>query len=179
MTTISQGLRLVKKLKNQLTENLSRASLAVSYDTKNPPAFEYQLSLAEANRVRNELISLETRIAVANATTVLELEPSFRSELGLTSDPVMIHAVRLLQELKGQITWVRALNSKARASTVSSNEETVYINGQYTTVFNEVTTVCSLPELERSDLVASLQDRFDRLNDLVETKNHQTVLLPV
>ncbi len=36
------------------------------------------------------------------------------------------------------------------------------------------TYVCALPEAKRDERVRALQDRFDKINDLVETTNHKT-----
>ncbi len=179
MTTISQGLRKTKKLKNQLTELLARAAGAVSHPEKNAPAFEFVASTLEAEKVRSSLVALETSIAIANATTVVELDADLRAVLSLESDPVLAMAVRLLQELKGRIVWTKGLAVQARTSTTSSEPEYQMTAEGYRHVMVEKVTLCALPEPEKAALVNGLQDRFDRLNDAVETTNHRTVLATV
>ena len=165
--TISQALRMMKKLKGQLAEHLERAVRAVSYPEKSPPAFEFAKCMEAADSVRDQLTRLDAAVAVANATTPFEFEGKKMP---------LIQAVKILQELKGQLTWVKALPVQAQSETTVSETEYVEVNGDYKHVRVDKKHVCALPEARRAELASSLQDRFDRLNDAVETTNHRAAV---
>jgi hypothetical protein len=165
--TISQALRRMKKLKGQIAEHLDRATRAVSYAEKSPPAFDFAKCMEAAGAVRAELVALDAAVAVANATTELEFDGARMP---------LVQAVKTLQELKGQITWVKALPVQAQAEIVVETTEYAEVNGDYKHVRVEKKHMCALPEAKRAELTASLQDRFDRLNDAVETKNHRAAI---
>lgn len=162
--TISQGLRAVKKLKGQLASFQTRMTESVAHKSSEEPAFNFVELIDSANKIRLELIDLETRIAVANATTNIDMD----------GKPVsLIKAVRQLSEYKSQITFYRSLPSKAQAKTIS--DETDWgEDGKRHRVSIEWT--CHLPEANKISVIDSFQDRFDRLNDLVEQKNHITLI---
>lgn len=165
--TVSQALRRMKKLKGQVAEHLERATRAVSWAEKSPPAFEFSKCMEEAEAVRDELVALDTAVAVANATTELEFEGARMP---------LVRAVKLLQELKGQIAWAKALAVQPQADFVVESTEYAEVGGDYKHVRVERKHKCALPEAKRAELASSLQDRFDRLNDAVETKNHRTAV---
>lgn len=161
--TISQGLRQAKKLKGQLAELQVRASSNVSYRQDTKPAFDFRETLERMAEVRASLVELESRIAIANATTTISL--------GGDSTP-LVYAVRILQELKGTIAWYKGLPCRAQETT---HEDDWDYDGDKRTKTRTAWT-CSLPEAERAAKVESLQAEFDAVNDLVERANHSTVL---
>lgn len=163
--TISQALRRIKKLKGQLADHLARAQAGVSFRVDSPPAFAFAASVERANAVRDELLGLESRLAVTNANTSFDFDGR---KVSLAS------AVRLLQELKGQIAWYKALPVRAREDT---SEESWSYNDEGKHVRTQIAWKCSLPEEKRAAVSEGLQDHFDRLNDAVERANHSTVLV--
>lgn len=165
--TISQALRQVKKLKGRLAEATARASSAVSHQMGQEPAFSFNQSLEQANKLRGDLISLVAQIRVTNALTTIE---HGGKRLTLTE------AVAKLEDLKGEIAWFKGLLVKAQ-ETVNETEWGYGDNGQRAQI--TVSWKCHFPEAKRAGEVERLQDIFDRLNDAVERANHATVLRPV
>jgi len=163
--TISQALRRIKKLKGQLAENLIRSQAGVSYRVGAPPAFAFTASVQKADAIRQELVQLESRLAVTNATARID----FHGDC-----PTIAFAIRQLQELKSQIAWYRALPVRAHEET---SEETWDYDEGGKHVRTQVPWKCDLPEEKRATVVDDLQDQFDRLNDAVERANHATVLM--
>jgi len=159
--TISQALRRIKKLKGQLGEHQARAQASVTHLVEHVPAFIFSTQIEKMDVVRTELLDLETAVARANAATVLEWDGK-KIALAL--------ATRTLAELKSQIAWFKALSVKAQAET--SEEDYDYTAGGNVKVTKKF--ICHLPELKKAEKVTELQDRFDKLNDLVETTNHRT-----
>lgn len=163
--TISQALRRIKKLKGQLADHLTRAQAGVAFRVDSPPAFAFAASVEKANAVRDELLGLESRLAVTNANTSFDFDGR---SVSLTA------SINLLQELKSQIAWYKALPVRAHED---MNEESWSYNDEGKHVRTQVAWKCSLPEEKRAEVVERLQDRFDRLNDAVERTNHATVLV--
>lgn len=163
--TISQALRRAKKLKGLISENLQRAQAGVSYRADSEPAFKFPTSMEKAGEARRELIEIEGRLAATNVATTVEFEGKAIS---------LALAVRILQDLKAQIAWYRALPVRPQED---SSEESHDYSPEGRLIPVSVKWKCDLPEARRAEAVDGLQDRFDRLNDLVENRNHVTPLV--
>src|SRR5271170_7991183 len=95
--TIAQALRRIKKLKGQLSEQSTRAQQGVSYVQGKAPAFRFQEACQIRDVVRQEMLDLESRVAVANAKkTVVD---DFGNKV------LLARTVRELQEIKGEIAF--------------------------------------------------------------------------
>lgn len=165
--TIAQALRRIKKLKGQIAENSTRAQQGVSYVKDKAPAFSFREAVLALNVARNEMLDLESRVAVANAKKTI----TDTSGTKLT----LAHAIRQLQELKGQIAFLRGLNLRDE---VVREKETEWSDDQFKNLIriNEVVYVSDLSEQDRDREVKLLQDQFETLNNTVEEANH-TVLV--
>ncbi|OGL74154.1 hypothetical protein A3E39_04205 [Candidatus Uhrbacteria bacterium RIFCSPHIGHO2_12_FULL_60_25] len=163
--TISQGLRLVKKLKGQLAEVTGRAQGAVSFDVKSKPVFPFADQVRQRDEARERLVTLEAAVARANATT----EVTFGGRA-----MTLAEAIRRLQELKGDIGFFQGLT--IREGTVRQGSEYEWDTALQRQVSRpvEVTYETSLKEVDRVAKVQALRDEFDGLNDAVETANHRT-----
>jgi len=164
--TLSQALRQVKKIKGDLKERLDRSKAAVTYKAENPPAFAFGQCTEQAETLRQKLVTLQTRVAVTNALTKVEIDGQV---------VVLAWAVRHLEELKSRISWLKELPVRAQKDT--KEEDWDYDDdGKRRRV--QVPWKCDLPEAERASQVEKLQADFDRCNDAVEKANHATILAP-
>lgn len=164
--TISQGLRRVKKLKGRMAELTARASQVVSYESSAKPDFKFGEVRAEIATVRDELVRLEAAVARANAKATISFE---EKEISLAE------AIRRLQELKAEMAWVASLRLQegtVRTPEMDYDETT----GRSVRRVRETVYITELKETERVKEIESLRDRFERLNDAVETANHKTEL---
>jgi hypothetical protein len=164
--TISQGLRHAAKLKGELKDLLARAASSVSYQEDQPPAFNFNEMMEQASKIREELVKLDTALLITNATTTLKFSGEAMT---------LTEAVRLLQETKSFISWLRDLRGilprdKVPKTTREYNEETEK------TMNVVVNQLCDLPEAKRVEAIKVKQGYFDALNDAVETTNHKTEL---
>ena len=162
--TISQALRRTKKLKGRMGELTARASASVSYLPSAKPAFDFKATRAEVEKVREELIALESSVAKANATTSIDFDGKSMT---------LAVAIRRLQECKAEIAWLTQLALRSgteRHREMGFDQET----GRNNFAYVEVVYVSDLTEVERVGELDKLRDRFERLNDLVETANHRT-----
>jgi len=164
--TISQGLRHSKKLKGQLAELQARAQNSVSYKADQKPAFLFGQTVEQIDRVRSDLIEMETRLAVTNATTKIDYAGR---KIPLTS------AVRTLQELKSFIAWLRGLTPRAHEDTYE--EEIEWNDTMDKRIRIQTKWTCDFPEAKRIERVDACQSDFDRLNDAVERANNVTELV--
>lgn len=165
--TIAQALRRIKKLKGQIAEHSTRAQQGVSYVQGKAPAFRFEQAMSALNSAREEMLDLEVRVAQANAK---------KTVADINGDKItLVRAIRTLQELKGQIAFLRGLN--LRSETVREREQN-WDDEQlkHLTRINEVTYVSDLSEQDRDTQIKLLQDQFEVLNNTVEEANH-TVLV--
>jgi len=165
--TIAQALRFASKLKNQVSDARARAVSSLNHKKDDQTAFDFSEMLEKADSASYELASLHGKLAIVNATNTVQYKGNSIS---------LSHAIRILQELKGRIAWVKALTVAATenykvAETTWSETAEKYVNGS-------AEMVCHLPEAKRVALVDSLQDEFDSLNGAVEMIN-QTVKITV
>ena len=164
--TIAQALRRIKKLKGQIAENEQRAKAGVTYDVTKVPAFRFQEAADKMFATQDEMVALEARVAVANATAMV-VDGSQTISMAL--------AIRTLQELKGRIAFLKGLH--LRNETVKDRQsewddtEMKHINRVTETVY-----VSDLTEQARDSTIRTLQDRFETLNNAVEDANHTVVV---
>lgn len=162
--TIAQALRRIKKLKGELGQLKEQAKDGVSYQVNSEPAFEFSKVMEKITVVRNELLDLESRVAVANAITNLDYEGRSMS---------LALAVRTAQELKGTISFINELPVRNHEKTTETSRD---YNDDMKLVNKTIEYRCALPKAKQVETVKALQEQFDRLNDAVETMNHRTVL---
>ena len=163
--TIAQALRRIAKLKGSIGEHYGNAIKAVSYDTTKVPVFSFDDELALMRKDQEEMVDLQTRVAVANANT------SFQTIDGLTMS--LVKAIKSLDETKGLIKFYTILpirNEKVKEKEQEWNEE----KSMYVNITKEVEFVSALTEKDRTKKVSSLKDSFEELNNLVEDLNHRT-----
>lgn len=162
--TISQALRRIKKLKGKMAELTARGASCVSYAKGEEPKFDFIVTRAEINTVREELVTLEAAVARANATRTIDLD-------GTTM--TIAEAVRRLQELKAEMAWLASLSLRDDTQRVPEHvwdEE----KGRQVTKYRDVVHVTALTEQARVVELDALRDRFERCNDAVESANHTT-----
>jgi hypothetical protein len=165
--TISQALRYASKLKNQVSEARKRAESSLIHKAGEDTAFSFQDMLIKADAASSDLAALQGKLAAANAANTVEYKES----------PITLsHAVRVLQELKGRIAWAKGLPCQSTETVV--NQDRVWDDAVDKYVSKTSTTICSLPEAKRAELVDALQDEFDLLNGAVESTN-QVVKLTI
>lgn len=160
--TIAQALRKIKKLKGQIAEHEQRAKAGVSYDVNKVPAFLFAESVSQMFTIQDEVVALESRVAIANAGNYI-----YDGEQRIS----LAQAVRTLQELKGRIAFLKGLN--LRNETVKDrNSEWDEDQCKTVTRVTETTFKSDLSEQDRDQQVKALQNRFEVLNNAVEDANH-------
>jgi hypothetical protein len=163
-TTISQGLRQIKRLKGRMAELTARAAASVSYEAGKKPPFEFGNTRADLDKVREQLVRLEAAVARANATTDIQHDGRTMS---------LAEAIRRLQENKAEIAWLAGLTLRQGTERTPVNE---WDDETHRPVrrLHEVTYETCLTEPERVAQIDALRNRFEALNDAVEAANHRT-----
>ena len=159
--TISQCLRRAKSIKGRIAELKARASASVSYIREKKPKFDFKTTREELSAVKEDLILIETAIAVANATNKIKIG---------AQEITIAQAIRNLQEIKDEIAWLSSL--RLCDETIVEKERNYDDNGKI--VIDKVETVylTDLSEVDRVAQIDKLKKRFEMLNDLVERANH-------
>ncbi len=164
MMTIAQALRRIKKLKGRMAELTARAAGSVSHLVDKKPAFDFQATRQEIGTVREELIKLEAAVTRANATAKVEYDGRAMT---------ISEAVRRLQEIKAEIAWLAQLSLR-EGTEVRQDVDYDALTGRNVVRKIETTFVTALAETQRVAEIDALRDRFERLNDAVESANHRT-----
>ncbi len=162
---ISQALRYASKLKNQISETRTRAFGSLNHEAGEPTAFSFNEMLEKSEKLSDELANLQGKLAVANAINTINYK-----EETLT----LAHAVKILQELKGRIAWLKSLPCLANESVTTTDSQWDDDSSKY--IKQQITTLCCLPEADRAELVDNLQEEFDSLNGAIEAMNQTTKL---
>lgn len=167
--TVSQGLRAVADLKGKLKKNKEHAQASLTYYEKTPPAFKFGEEMEEAHKTRAEMLRLQTAIAVANATTEIEWQGK---------KVLVAFAVRHLEELRDQLKWLDTIEPLLldQKEQEEDNYDNEWNGTQYVRVNRPKKHMCALPKADRFKLHQKLQEEHNRLNDIVEASNHQTLL---
>lgn len=164
--TIAQALRRIKKLKGIIAENEHRAKSGVSYESTKIPAFDFKEAMEKMFATQDEMVQLEARVAIANATASVQ---------DGSNGIVLAVAVRTLQELKGRIAFLKGLSLRSETvkdrQTEWDDNEMKHISRVTETVY-----ISDLSEKDRDAEVKKLQDRFEALNNSVEDSNHTVVV---
>lgn len=162
--TIAQGLRRVKQLKCSVKEHESRATQSVSYEAGKPPKFSFKAEREARAKAQDDLVRLESAIAVANATTRIEAEGRRMT---------LAEAIRRLQELKANIVFVTGLQltDGTREEASRDWDDTL---GREIRRTRQVTHTTDLSVTDRVAEIEALRARFESLNDVVEAANHRT-----
>jgi len=165
--TISQALRYASKLKNQISDARSRAAGSLNHKAGEPTAFSFPEMLAKSEALSSELAALQGKLASVNASSTVEYKGN---------SITLSHAVRVLQELKGRIAWLKGLPVLQTDTVVTTERSWDDVNDKY---INQTSTmICCLPEAKRAEMVDALQEEFDSLNGAVESSN-QVVKLTI
>ena len=165
--TISQALRYASKLKNKISDARSRAAGSLNHKVGEPTAFSFPDMLGKADSLSCELAALQGKLASVNASNTVE----YKGVLITLS-----HAVRVLQELKGRIAWLKGLPVQQAEKIISTERVWDDVTDKY--INQTTTTLCHLPEANRAELVDALQEEFDYLNGAIESIN-QVVKLTI
>jgi hypothetical protein len=168
--TISQALRAIKRVKGQMAEFSRRASESVSHLSDKEPHFSFVETRAKMDGVREQLIVLESAVAEANAVTVIRVDGRRMT---------IASAIRRLQEVKAEIVWLGSLQLKEGVERVSDGFEWDDSSHRNSPKIREVIYVTALREPERVEQIDALKERFERINDAVETANHVTLIRPL
>lgn len=88
----------------------------------------------------------------------------------------LAEAIRRMQEFKApKWAWLQGLQLRT-GTHVERERDYDEATGRSVSVKTETVYVSALSERDRAAELDALRDRFDRLNDVVETANHQTMV---
>jgi len=165
--TVDDALRRIAALKGQLGEQRRRGEASVSWTgtpdgAEDKPAFDLKACIEKANGVRQELVTLQAAVHVANSVAKIDHNGRMIT---------VGEAVRWCEEYKSEIKWLKGLDSQAQQKT--GREEFGYDDeGKRVRVVKM--HYCALPQAERAAAVDAVQEKLDRLNLLINKSNRKT-----
>ena len=165
---VSQALRRISQIKGSIGKWTARRAEAVQWNqTTGEPAYSFgecQENLVGAAGLRSELVTLRTKLAIANATNTITLP---------NGDVVTLtEATIALSEIKSEIAALSTLRTNAQ------KEWTVQTTGRYNRATGDYEQVdvphwCSFTTRERDARVEELTQQFQETNAILEAANHR------
>ena len=169
--TIAEALREVADVKGKIDDWSKRLAPAVVWYEEDPPAFEFASICETMNVLVLRLVELQTAIAIANATTTLEWQ-------GKTI-PLAL-AIRTLSEIKGARKKIEDLAVRNMDAGAEDKQDIDYDDeGKRFVKKTKRPWKCMLTTAKQATLLDSLQEKFIKLNNAVETVNHKTLITTV
>ena len=168
---ISQALRRMNVLKGRVAQWEQRARNANVVGEDEKPTYNYKECVDERKKALSELLLLGARVAESNATTKIAL-PADGSQVSVAE------AIRRLDNIKAEITWVKSLPALAQTEVVTTRQKPEWDAKERTHTYREVEykQTCTVDERAKERMLDQLQDDFNELNSLVEGSNHNTTL---
>lgn len=160
--TVAKGLRVAKKLAGHVAELQGRLRGASSWRESQPPAFDFAATLVAHDAAVDELVTLRSRIARANAFTTL-------SHRGC--ELTVAEAIRRADELKGRAVLLASLDLSA-----GERREATDYDDRGRPVYETVRQVAVWTPAERAARVEAIRAELEELVDAIEEVNHQTRL---
>jgi hypothetical protein len=166
--TISQALRRIKDLKGRIARHSQNATACVTHRADDMPAYQFGAEWEKATALVDEMLDLQTRVALANAKATIDYEGRTRT---------LVWCTKKLVEIKGAIAWHQGLVVRAHEKTTEESFDWVQkVGGGPERVRVSVEYACHLPEAAKAERIQALESKFVELNDFVETMNHRTTV---
>lgn len=167
--TIAQALRRIKDLKGALARCDERMMGSARWEAENEPAYKFDALNTERVELEGQIVSLRTRIAVANATTSVRMGDK---------SILLAGAVHRQAEIKGRIALLNRLPVQVRHEMERSDSQRVYdeATGRYLVEKTSTTTCVAMTERERAEKVEELQQELRDLDEALQEANHRTEL---
>lgn len=163
---ISEALRRIKKIKGEMSKEQGRMNSYVSWRVDQKPVYSFLESRESLEKLSEELVVLEAKVAEKNATSKIKFE---NVEMSLAQ------VIRTLQEIKSMISIYEGLvinnSEQVTKERFYSESEEKYITEKVTIKFESAIT-----ERDKDNKISQLKDKFEKLNSLLEDANHKVVL---
>ncbi len=167
--TIAQGLRRIKDLQGNIAKLDTKIVASAKWTQGEEPAYKFEELVTERDGVENELTSLRSRIAVANATNqVMVGDKSI----------LLVAAVHQQTELKGRIALFSKVPVQPRKEVTVKTNDVQYdeATGRAVRIPVETVSCSAMTERERSEKIDALQAELRGLDEALQDANHTTAL---
>ncbi len=171
--TIASALRRTKRIKGQIAEHKQRALDGVTFIEGKEPAFDFAESMKTRADLVSDLLNIGAAIARANAGGTVSY-----SIRGTTSKVDVPWAIRCLEEVRAEITFLRSLpaRTKTTEAEVESSLEYEPESGKHIRSSKTTVHVSRITKAEVAKNIADLQETFERINQALEEWNHATAV---
>ncbi len=162
--TIAQGLRALKRMRGDLANVRGRLANSSSWQKGKKPEYPFSECLKRQQELTAEFTHLHSRLLRANATNTVSFDGQ---------DIPLCEALLILNEIKGEIAIFSSLDLREGKM---EREPRYNIHSGGAIPSEPIIFERAISERERDDSIEELKQRFERLNDAVETVNHTTLL---
>ena len=164
--TIAQALRKVKKLKGDLADLNAKVKMGCTFEKTKVPAFSFSDSYKKFKETSQELIELQSKIAIANSKNSIKVDKRSIS---------LALAARETQEIRSEISLLKELlirNEVVKTPDRNWDE----ITEKYVLKITETEYVSSLSEIERDTMIKELEAKYESINNALESANHSVTV---
>lgn len=167
--TVAAAIRRIKKLKGEIGTLDARIKNASVYEEGKNPAFSFDESIASRRDKVIELMRLQTKVSISNASTVF---------LWDGSQVVVAYAIRYLQEIKSEAALLAALPIRERVRDVMQSREAEWNDEAEKSVFvvKQTVHISEMSKVEQARQIERLTGTFETLNTALEACNHETFI---
>lgn len=166
--TIAQALRKIKSVKEEIKDAKDKMQSYISFKKDEAPPVEFSFDVQRKlyNSLKDDLVTLESKVAEANATNKVVYKDK---EMSLTL------AIRTLQEFKDELACLKDLLLRVKPE----KEETFdchYDEDKDKQIRVKVTVenVNALSKVQIENEMREIKNNFESLNFILESANHRT-----
>jgi len=142
---LAKALRVKNKLVKEISELQELISQNNSYNESNPPKWDVNKLMLQLYDKKHKLIELKTKISTANVKIANEIHQ--------------------MEELKGDITFLKGIETKDGKFPLLSFSDTVIREEKY---------IATLDDLMVNKLVTDSQEKVDAIQDKLNEFNYNT-----
>ena len=171
---LSEALRTRKQLKSNLKKYSERFVKNVSYISDKEPEFSFTDDLDCYRLTVMELISLEGKIAKANALRTVKVPENWNDRI-LVDQISLAEAIRYCSEIKSEITLIKSLYLKSGSE---KSKESVWDDNINKAVYREVETIwiSKMTEKQKDETISLLEEMFSSMDRVIERVNNSSTI---
>lgn len=171
---LSEALRTRKQLKSNLKKYSERFVKNVSYLSDKEPEFSFTDDLDCYRLTVAELISLEGKIAKANALRTVKVPENWKDKI-LVDQISLAEAIRWCSEIKSEITLVKSLLIRAGSEKTKESHWDETLN-RSAWIDKEEIWVSKMTEKSKDELLSSLEEMFSSMDRVIERVNNSSTI---
>lgn len=171
---LSEALRVRKQLKSNLKKFSERFVKNVSYLSDKEPEFSFTDDLESYRKTTAELVSLEAKIAKANALRTVKVPDNWLERI-FTDQISLAEAIRWCSEIKSEITLIKSLYLRSGSE---KSRELIWDDKTDKSVYREKEDIwiSKMTEKQKDETISLLEELFSSMDRVIERVNNSSTI---